>query len=636
MKGIQGALVRYPRFGTYLPGSILFLVLVCTVLLYWNGLSGPMLLDDFPQLIPIFENSELGFQDLYKKFLISESGFLGRPVSMFTFILNVTYFESDLWFWKLTNLIIHLINGIAVYLICFTLLRYSAEGLENPKISWIAIIPASIWLIHPIHVSTVLYTVQRMAQLAAFFSLLGMLIYCKARVAHIAKKSGIWPQASVSIMVCFLLAIFSKESAFLFPGYLLLLEIFVFRMKGFTIEKLWASTESVVLIFSLSMFFYFYFSSDFHSSVLQGFATRDFDMLQRLLTEFRVLMTYIKQIFLPFIGGFGFYHDDFKLSKGLLDPPSTLLSILTVAGMLISAWMIRQRLPLVSCGVFFYFFAHSLESSIFPLEIMYEHRNYLPLAGFSMVLLGIFQAFPHRARGMGVLGGCVILALSWQTFARVQIWSSEQRFYTHAYATHPDSKRVNLVFMQAYLEAGNLGQAKVIAERFADPGFQLVSTYIACKEHGEVTDSMRQKALQLSAGPLESHGVTALIELANLGLSGQCQFPSDWYIELLRTVLARPVKDKDAAKLLLYMAHFYHAESDLVGAIGALEQAFLRKTSWPVPLFLATEWLLDAGQTARARNYFDQAKLAAESHPARFEQFVDDISKRFSRVEPAQ
>lgn len=613
-----------------LPVILLICISFLTVTLYWAGLHGPLLLDDFPQLSPLLDAGDVGFFDLYQRYMISESGPLGRPVSMFTFIVNASISGSDIWLWKLTNLIIHVFNGLLAYLVFFTLVRYSNQALSRVHAMWIALIPASIWLIHPINVSTVLYTVQRMAQLSALFCLSGILAFSWARIRMIQGFSGWVPGMLFAFLVCFPLAIFSKENAFLFPGYLLILEIFIFRMRGFYLGNYWDAIDGYVLLILFACFFYIFGSSELYKSALAGYEIRDYDLWQRLLTQFRVLIQYLNQIFLPSLDAFGFYHDDIDVSISLLHPPTTLVSILLIVGLLSVAWVMRRKAPLISAGIFFFFFGHSLESSVFALEMMYEHRNYLPLVGICLMIAGLVLRCSRNFKAWGIAGGCMVLALSWQTHARVEIWSSAQNFYRHAYATHPDSKRVNLVFMQAYLAAGQFASARSIAERFQDQGFHLVRLFLTCKERGQIVSAQQREGLRLPGGVLESYGTTALIEMANQGLSGECSFPALWYAELIDRVLEQPAKDKDAAKLLMYQAHFFHKASDFSAAIRSLEQSYARNKRSPMPLFLASEWSLDQGQVDVARGFFERAKRVARARPGLYAELIAEISRRFA------
>jgi hypothetical protein len=72
---------------------------------------------------------------------------------------------------------------------------------------------------------------------------------------------------------------------------------------------------------------------------------------------------------------------DFPISRTILDPPTTLIAIVVVLGLVgYSLWVAKKR-PLLSFCILWYFGNLVIESSIFPLEMVFEHRLYLPSIG---------------------------------------------------------------------------------------------------------------------------------------------------------------------------------------------------------------------------------------------------------------
>jgi hypothetical protein len=111
-----------------------------------------------------------------------------------------------------------------------------------------------------------------------------------------------------------------------------------------------------------------------------GYAVRDFTLVERLMTEARVLWFYLSQILLPSHGAFAIYLDGFSVSRSLFQPPSTLFSLVGWALVLVVVGF-KHRWPMLSFGLLWFLVGHSLESTIVPLEIAHEHRNYLPALG---------------------------------------------------------------------------------------------------------------------------------------------------------------------------------------------------------------------------------------------------------------
>ena len=154
---------------------------MCAVV-YMPGLQGPMLHDDFPQLSGLLRAQSADWRELSDAYLMSDSGALGRPVSMASFIASAILHGGELRYWKATNLLIHTLTGIVVFFLARVLLRASPSSIRPGQAGWLALLVAGLWLLHALHVSTVLYTVQRMAQLSTLFVLTGLLLYSTGRL----------------------------------------------------------------------------------------------------------------------------------------------------------------------------------------------------------------------------------------------------------------------------------------------------------------------------------------------------------------------------------------------------------------------------------------------------------------------
>jgi len=123
-----------------------------TVICYWPSLSGPFLFDDIPNLEVMGERGGLTSADNYIEFIMSaRSGPLGRPLSLASFTLDGQAWPTDPRPFRITNLIIHLINGLFVFLLVRLIFStaYKRETAEN-----LAFLCMTLWLLHPLLVST--------------------------------------------------------------------------------------------------------------------------------------------------------------------------------------------------------------------------------------------------------------------------------------------------------------------------------------------------------------------------------------------------------------------------------------------------------------------------------------------------
>jgi hypothetical protein len=136
----------------------------------------------------------------------------------------------------------------------------------------------------------------------------------------------------------------------------------------------------------------------------------------------------------------GFYHDDMAVSKGLMTPVTTSGSILLLAALVALAVMLRRRQPVIALGILFFLVAHLMESTILPLDLMFEHRNYLASFGMLLALVALLAQLIRQPRVLAAAG--IVLLLSWSslTVVRAGIWGSPSLLAAHAAAVHPDSK----------------------------------------------------------------------------------------------------------------------------------------------------------------------------------------------------
>ncbi|MEA2094341.1 MAG: hypothetical protein U9P11_07245, partial [Pseudomonadota bacterium] len=324
-------------------------------------------------------------------------------------------------------------------------------------------------------------------------------------------------------------------------------------------------------------------------------------------------------------GNMGFFHDDFPVSKGLLAPVTTLLSMILLMALLIIAWLLRRKAPLVSFGLFFFYVAHLLESTIFPLELVFEHRNYLASYGILLALCaGLFRLL-HRPQILVAAGTTALLVLSFLTGARASTWGSYEAFYRFVYTAHPYSKRVVTIFANTNAEAGQFQEAFRLLDRFDDAGFSINRLYVMCQRDGFLSDESIHKVAGSLKGIVEHHAVNGLFKLANLGLDDQCVFSSTAWQALLDAVFRLPVSANNKANLMMYRAHFYQREGELENAISTLDEVYELTPDSPIPLFLATEWLIASGDPERARVIYEKASAVVSDSRKNYAEYTDRI-----------
>lgn len=437
-------------------------VLLLTAWAYWPGLGGPMLLDDFANLRPL-QRLELNQGYAADIMLGNVSGMFGRPVSMASFTLERLYLDGGTWGQKAVGLFLHLFNATLVLLLARGLLRASGQ----PRAQWCAVMVASMWLTLPLLMSTTLYVVQRMTLLSATFSLLALLLYCRAR-AQVGRANWAWFAGSG---LAVLLAALSKENGLLAVPLIGAVEVFIFGFRsgrGDADRKLaWVHLGLVMVPLAG-----FLLVSLLAPAVLYGhYQHRDFTLVERLLTEGRVLLDYLAQILWVDVHQLGVYHDDFPLSTGLFTPGSTVPSLLfwLLAVAAVVACALRQRFRLVAFGIAFFIIGHAMESTVLPLELYFEHRNYLPAFGVLFALVAGANQLQERwepLRGWVTLLAVLFVSRNLLLLgSQAIVWSDSRLLNMEAVNHHPESERALLALAQVYATGGNLEQALDLTRR---------------------------------------------------------------------------------------------------------------------------------------------------------------------------
>jgi tetratricopeptide (TPR) repeat protein len=435
--------------------------LLLTAYVYWSGLRGAFALDDGANIIYPYEYvKDPTWESVSYVVTHNGSGVLGRSVSVISFILTGLQYGLDAWGYKYHNLLLHLLNGVLLFYLLQQILPLLDRRLDQNRALWIAGVVSALWLLHPLQVSTVLYAVQRMTQLAALFTLLALLAYVKARL-NLAATYRFYLYGWVLLPLFAVLAVLSKENGALIPVYILIIECLAFRPD---IPELRANRRlgvflgvfiaAPLLLASLALVFEF--------DALTNYNSRTFTLGERVLTQVHALFFYIRMILLPRMRDMSLFHDDYAVvhSPGAV----TLVLIAALVLIAIAIWRLRRTLPVVSFGLAWFFASHLMESTIFPLEMVFEHRNYLAVAG--LMLVPVHALFlPATAAGLRWLCVVAVAGFSFMTATRAAEWGDTELFYRVAVTEHPGSPRAVNTYLNYLLGENRFKESVVLLER---------------------------------------------------------------------------------------------------------------------------------------------------------------------------
>lgn len=403
---------------------LICLLLPALLLLTWSvsraALNGPFLFDDFPNFENLREISGCFNGDRLASYLAAYADTPGRPLAALSFLIDDDAWPSSPYSWKRHNLLLHLLCGVLVFGFTRTLARIRHTQVTA---NWVALGAAAAWLLHPMQLSTSMLTVQRMTQLMTLTSLSA----CWWVAYRLAKRPLEWIEAfkllafsAAMTIVAFLF----KENGALLPLYLMVTSIWMLHRStptNLSVQRayfaaLWLPILAIIVALAYSAL------THEHNGI------RNFNPWERLLTESRILWSYLHRIVLPQLDGSGIFHDDIVVSRGIFSPTSTLLAILALLALFALTYLKRHLWPLLAFAVAWFFGGHLIESTTWPLELYFEHRNYLPMAG---VIAAVAMALPLissiKVRRASIAAASVWLAISaLMTSSAASVWGSAQ------------------------------------------------------------------------------------------------------------------------------------------------------------------------------------------------------------------
>jgi len=452
--------MKVAREWTTLKTLVVLLALSVTVIIaYYPGLHGPFVFDD---QVHILADQSIRLTSatpaaLARTVLADDGSAAARPLAKLSLAINffLSGGTSSSTGYKITNLAIHLVNAGLVYCLALILIRRTATNwLDSNRLTpeWISILVAALWALHPLHLTSVLYVVQRMTSMAALFVLAGLIAFTLGR-QRVQEQHRHGFTLMVAGAICgLLLGLGGKENAVAILPLMLVVEYVFFSYAAET-----TSNRKKLRLFYTA----FVFSPvalltawliTHPSLILDAYAIRDFGPVERLLTESRVLWYYVSLLIVPRLGELSLYHDDIEISRGLLEPWTTSVALFSIATAIGIAFLARRRHPLLAFAILWFLIGHGIESSFIGLEIAHEHRNYLPDIG---PLLALGYGLAKTAQRFRLLVRVALLlaplaTLLFVTMTLAHTWASEERIIESLARHHPASPRGQYMLAELY------------------------------------------------------------------------------------------------------------------------------------------------------------------------------------------
>ena len=608
---------------------ILMLAMLATVFVYLPSLSGGFVFDDFTDIVnnDLIHIKHASPSELAGAATAFSSSDVGRPLASLSFALNWLDTGADPRPMKITNLVIHLVNGLLIYAMLLELLRLQAQVREGGLFDEVAarrlaLLASAAWLLLPINLMAVAYVVQRMESLCQVFVLAGLWGYLHGRRAIL---TGRRPQegfmmAAGSLVAGTGLGLLVKESAVLLPIYAFLVEVTVGRF--FAHDRV--RDRKLMGLFGLVLFLPGILATIWmlHRELApDAWVGRPFTMAGRLLTEPRVLVDYLRWTLLPDPRVLSLYHDEIVVSDGWLSPPATLISIIALLALFGLAIGQLRRRPLLALGILWFFAAHLLTATIVPLELVFEHRNYFASVG---VLLAVFSMLSGETRVLafpivrGATIAILIAVFACVTALRSREWSNPVLLGFSEASRHPDSPRANydlarlLALGVDYRPSPQLDKARFYLQRAAAlpnasslPDFGLI--LIADRADHTSRPELWQRFIEkLRARPTSEEDISALIALTDCRRNGECAIDIDQLQLAFDAALSHP--DADPKLLGEYARFARDLRHDQPLALSYFRRAVELATGDPIYRIDLAALLAVQGNTGEALRQIDDLR----------------------------
>ena len=430
----------------------LFLLIFLLILSYSNSFNASWHLDDYPNIVL---NNRIHFQEInataiLQTFFASPSGTFYRPLPMLSFAVNWYLDGIDVFGYHVVNLTIHCMNSILLYLCILGLLQFPVfnNRFSKHQVHLISFIATLLWSLNPVQTQSVTYIVQRMTAMATMFYLASLLLYIWSKLASVRWKRILF---IVFSFIFFIFATLSKENVILLPLSIIALELIFFEsLTGASNSRkqkffLYVISMSILLVLLIWFFFDWQNPIDKLNSIYE---LREFTPSQRVMTEARVLVYYLTLLFFPLPQRLSLCYD-FAISTTLFSPLTTIICILLQIALITFCILKYKTRRIVAFSVLFFYINHLVESTVLPLELVFEHRNYLPsIFIFLPITVWMVEKKSEWSKinpkyntivmaGVWLLFGILV---NW-TFSRNLVWSDEKTLWEYEISKNPSLAR---------------------------------------------------------------------------------------------------------------------------------------------------------------------------------------------------
>jgi len=516
-------------------------VIVVGFLIYSNSFHGPFAFDDFEQIV---NNRFIRITDLDSKSLWDaalKSPGRNRPVANISLALNYYLGAYNVFGYHIFNILIHIFNGVLVFFVALILITQDlrlkpngpvmhAEG--SAVVFFTALAAALVFVAHPLQVQSVTYIIQRMNSMAVLFFFCAFLLYIHGRRTSIQRKRWILFSGS---LLSWILALGSKPIAATLPFIIWLYEwYFLQNMDRNWIKRNYQYFLGLAAL--LVLLILFYLGKHPIDTLFEGYTGMNFTLSERILTEFRVVVFYLSLLFYPHPSRLNLIHD-FSISHSLFAPATTLFALLFILALLVLACYQANRRRLFSFCIFWFFIHLVIESTVIGIDLVFEHRLYLPMFGFTLFgACALLALFSNKTTWAILISVFIVFTLGTGTYIRNRVWQDNLTLWSDVIAKNPRSYKAHFNLGSDFIRQGKLdaaiahfSQALRIKPRYDKAHTNLG---IALERQGKIKQAIAHyyAALKINPGSAVAHYNIGVV----LNTEGKIKQALFHYLEALR------------------------------------------------------------------------------------------------------
>lgn len=530
-------------------------LLIFIVFLIWGGIiysntfTSSFQFDDFNYIV---NNIDLRNITNISAIWGTRLGHASRFIGFLSFALNYHISGMNPIGFHITNFLIHVITTFLVWNLLTIFIKLTEKKYNNliSNSNKIAILAALLFLVHPVQTQAVTYITQRFASLATFFYISSLLLYLKGRLlfvtenkekrtapnqfqkkgnkknkktnkVEIISKPLPAPKKSklkiclylLGSLFCGTLGMMTKEVLITLPLMIIFIEWFFFDLSKFKKYFFPIMLPFISIALIIPAFFKFNIQGILFAKKMSESHQGDWITLgPYLFTQVRVWWTFIKLIFFPLNQNVDY---DFPLSYTFSDP-TVIIGFIGLLIILIIAIRMRKSYPLISFGIIWFFI--TLSPNLIPRRhVIFEHKLYLTAIGIFFAISALLFSKIKNITITRNISIALLLILSFLTFQRNQVWSTEISLWTDTLKKSPNKPRPLFALGSAYSKIKNYDKALYYFNKTIeiDPIFTMVYNHRGIIHEKNLQFDLALKDYQ-KAIQLDPNFVEAINNLANI------------------------------------------------------------------------------------------------------------------------